>query len=266
MMVMSIPNVLTVAGNDPSGGAGVAADLKTFAALGVYGMAVITALTAQNTCGVRAVHPVSAGIVEDQLAAVFDDVRVDAVKIGMLPDAEVVRVVASCLGRYATGPVILDPVLYSSGGVPLMAAGALGVLRDELLTHVDLITPNLTEAAELLGTLPARTREGMIEQACRLRELGPRWVLVKGGHLGGTSSPDVLAGPEGVTWLTADRLNTRNDHGTGCTLSAAIAALAVDRGIIVAASLAKRYLHQALEAADMLSVGQGRGPVNHSHG
>ncbi len=258
-----IANVLSIAGSDPSGGAGVAADLKTFGALGCYGMAVITAVTAQNTCGVTAIHAIPLTMIEAQLAAVFEDVRVDAIKIGMLPSAEVARTVVQCLNRYPKAPVVLDPVMCSSVGVPLLPGAALATLRESLLPEVHLLTPNLLEAAALLATTPARNEREMEEQAIGLLAMGPRWVLLKGGHLGGESSPDVLAGHEGTTWLRGKRVVTQNDHGTGCTLSAAVAALLPRTEMTKAASQAKMYLERALLGSGALSVGRGRGPLQH---
>lgn len=263
---MRIPNVLTVAGNDPSGGAGIAADLKTFGALGVYGMAVLTALTVQNTRGVIAIHPVPALVVAAQLEGLIDDVRIDAVKIGMLPDADVVSAVGRLLGRSELGPIILDPVLLSSTGSSLAGADVVEAMKAELFPITDVLTPNLHEASVILGRPPATTLAQMLEQAAQLRTLGPRYVYLKGGHLPGAASPDVLATPDGITVLPALRIDVVNDHGTGCTLSSAIAALVTHRGVASAAVFAKRYVLQALSGAHCLSVGSGRGPLHHFHG
>ncbi|HZD99330.1 MAG TPA: bifunctional hydroxymethylpyrimidine kinase/phosphomethylpyrimidine kinase, partial [Micromonosporaceae bacterium] len=223
------PNLLTIAGSDPSGGAGIQADLKTFSALGAYGMSVLTGLTSQNTRGVRSVHEVPAAFVREQLDSVFDDVRVDAVKIGMLATADVIDVVASVLDERRPPYVVLDPVMVATSGDRLLAADAVARLRDVLLPHVDLITPNLPEAADLLGVPEAHDEAAMREQLDELRKLAPG-VLLKGGHLGGAESPDLLAAPShsgggGLAEpirLTARRVETTNDHGTGCTLSSAI--------------------------------------------
>ena len=262
------PNLLTIAGVDPSGGAGIQADLKTFSALGGYGMSVVTGLTAQNTRGVRAVHGVPAAFVTQQLDAVFDDVRVDAVKIGMLGTAEVVDAVAAVLAARRPPYVVLDPVMVAKSGDRLLTADSVAHLRDVLLPRVDLVTPNLPEAADLLGVPEAASEAEMREQLDALRKLGPA-VLLKGGHLAGPQCPDLLALPgsdaEPVR-LTAARVDTTSDHGTGCTLSAAIAALRPQRpDWLTAVTEAKEYLTAALRAADRLTVGDGRGPVHHFH-
>lgn len=291
-----IPNVLTIAGSDPSGGAGIQADLKTFSALGAYGMSVLTGLTAQNTLGVRGVSAVPAEFVAHQLDAVFDDVRVDAVKIGMLASSPVVEAVASVLRVRRPPVVVLDPVMVAKSGDRLLPETAVAALRDRLLPLVDLVTPNLPEAADLLsagGRLvgdsgfgqaaddsgPGRAAGGagavraaasveeMAAQAAAIAKLGPA-VLLKGGHLGGPSSPDLfLASPSSpVVTLTASRVVSTNDHGTGCTLSSAIAALRPRHdGWEPAIRAAKAYLTAALAASDRLEVGHGHGPVHHFH-
>jgi hydroxymethylpyrimidine/phosphomethylpyrimidine kinase len=266
------PNLLTIAGSDPSGGAGIQADLKTFSALGAYGMSVLTGLTSQNTRGVRSVHEVPAAFVREQLDSVFDDVRIDAVKIGMLATADVIDVVAAVLAERRPPYVVLDPVMVATSGDRLLAADAVARLRDVLLPQVDLITPNLPEAADLLGVPAARDEAEMREQLDELRKLAPG-VLLKGGHLGGAESPDLFAPPSHgadgraePTRLVAQRVETNNDHGTGCTLSSAIAALRPQRDRWLAAVAdAKTYLTLALAAADRLDVGGGHGPVHHFH-
>jgi hydroxymethylpyrimidine/phosphomethylpyrimidine kinase len=259
-----IPNVLTIAGSDPSGGAGIQADLKAFSALGAYGMSVLTGLTAQNTRRVRSVYPVPAGFVAEQLDAVFDDVRVDAVKIGMLATADVIDAVAAVLAARHPRFVVLDPVMVAKSGDRLLAADAVAHLRDTLLPLVDLVTPNLPEAADLLGTDEAADEAGMAAQIDALRKIGPA-VLLKGGHLAGPESPDLLAeGDREPVRLVAHRIATTNDHGTGCTLSASIAALRPQRDSwLSAVTDAKEYLTGALRAADRLDVGSGHGPVHH---
>nr|WP_285105309.1 bifunctional hydroxymethylpyrimidine kinase/phosphomethylpyrimidine kinase [Promicromonospora sp. MEB111] len=277
---------LTIAGSDPSGGAGIQADLKTFAALGGYGCAVLTGLTAQSTTGVTRVHPVPADMVRAQLDTLFADVAVDAVKIGMTTDAAVARAVAAVLRDLrAAGRapfVVLDPVMVATSGDRLLAPDAEAVLRDELLPLADLVTPNLPEAAVLLGTEPARDGGEAADQARALRALGTGFALVKGGHLDSAESVDHLAGPgvggdgvggDGVVALVAPRIPTRNTHGTGCTLSSACAVLRpVHDGWEPAVRAAKEYLTGALRAADALVVGgtgtasgpwQGHGPVDH---
>ena len=261
-----IRNVLSIAGSDPSGGAGIQADLKTFAARGVYGMAVITALTAQNTRGVSGVEAVSPGFVEDQIEAIFEDIRVDAVKIGMIANAGIARAVAGMLSAHRTVPIVLDPVMVAKGSSALLAPDAVEVLTTRLLPLAAVLTPNLPEAAALLGEPEATDRAGMAAQAMRLRALGPAAVLVKGGHLEGEGSPDVLATADGLEWFEAERVATRNTHGTGCTLSSAIAAeLAKGANAREAVRVAKAYIAAAIAAADRLSVGSGHGPVHHFH-
>ncbi|MBA3279260.1 MAG: bifunctional hydroxymethylpyrimidine kinase/phosphomethylpyrimidine kinase [Geodermatophilaceae bacterium] len=262
---MRVPNVLTIAGTDPSGGAGIQADIKAFSALGAYGTSVITTLVAQNTQGVQEIHPIPAGFVKTQLDVLFADVRIDAVKVGMLGGAEIVHAVAAALKQQAPSHVIVDPVMVAKSGDRLLAADAVAVLREEILPHADLITPNLPEAADMLGEEEATDEQGMLAQVERLGELCPR-VLLKGGHLDGPQSVDLLLIDGEVTRLTADRVATRNTHGTGCTLSAAIAALRPQRpDWISAVSDAKDYLTRALAAADRLDVGHGHGPQHHFH-
>lgn len=271
---------LTIAGSDPSGGAGIQADLKTFAALGGYGCAVLTGLTAQSTTGVTRVLPVPADMVTAQLETLFADVAVDAVKIGMTTDAAVARAVAAALRQLrAAGRapyVVLDPVMVSTSGHRLLTPDAEAVLRDELLPLADLVTPNLPEAAVLLGVEPARDDREAADQARALLKLGARFALVKGGHLDSAESVDHLAGPDGVIALTAQRIPTRNTHGTGCTLSSACAVLRPRHDEWEpAVREAKNYLTEALRAADDLVIGgtgtapgpwRGHGPVDHGFG
>jgi hydroxymethylpyrimidine/phosphomethylpyrimidine kinase len=260
-----IPTVLTIAGTDPSGGAGVAADLKTFAALGAYGTLVVTAVTAQNTRGVDAVHQLDASFVEQQLETLLADVRVDAVKIGMLGTAEVTRAVAGVLRRHRLPHVVLDPVMVATSGDRLLAADAVAALREELLPLADLITPNVPEAADLLGVAEARDEAGLTTQARDLARHTAR-VLLKGGHLGGPESVDLLAEGDHLVRLTAARVATTSTHGTGCTLSSAIAALRpAAPDWVTAVRGAKDYLTATLGAADQLSIGSGHGPVHHFH-
>jgi hydroxymethylpyrimidine/phosphomethylpyrimidine kinase len=260
-----IPNVLTIAGSDPSGGAGIQADLKAFAAQGAYGMAALTALTAQNTRGVTGVHMVPEDFVAAQIAAVLEDVRTDAVKIGMIGTAGVAEAVAGALEGYA-GPIVLDPVMVAKGGARLLAPEAVAALRERLLPMAAVITPNLAEAADLLGQEPVEDRAGMERAAEALIGAGTRAVLLKGGHLEGGESPDLLLDAGGPVWLEGARVATRNCHGTGCTLAAALAArLARGESLAEAARAAKAYLRGALAAADDLDVGSGHGPVQHFH-
>jgi hydroxymethylpyrimidine/phosphomethylpyrimidine kinase len=261
-----IRNVLSIAGSDPSGGAGIQADLKTFAARGVYGMAAVTALTAQNTRGVSGVQAVDAQFVAAQISAVFADIRVDAVKIGMIADAPIAVAVAEVMQSHRDIPIVLDPVMIAKGGAELLDPDAVKVVIEQLLPLATLLTPNLPEAAVLLNEAVAETREEMAEQANRLKKLGPANVLVKGGHLGGNTSPDVLATTDGLTWFEAPRADTANTHGTGCTLSSALAAeLAKGATMQQAMSVAKAYLATAVALAGTLDVGSGHGPVHHFH-
>ncbi|MBY3095467.1 bifunctional hydroxymethylpyrimidine kinase/phosphomethylpyrimidine kinase [Rhizobium laguerreae] len=261
-----IRNVLSIAGSDPSGGAGIQADLKAFSARGVYGMAVLTALTAQNTQGVSGVHLVPPQFVADQINAVFADVRVDAVKIGMIANAGIADAVAGALSDHRDIPIVIDPVMIAKGGAALLAPEAVDVLTRRLLPLATLLTPNLPEAAALLHQPVATNRADMAAQAERLRTLGPAAVLVKGGHLDGDESPDVLATAAGLHWFEARRVPTKNTHGTGCTLSSALAAeLAKGAWAQEAVAIAKDYLAGAVAAAGHLTVGSGHGPVQHFH-
>jgi hydroxymethylpyrimidine/phosphomethylpyrimidine kinase len=260
-----IANVLTVAGSDPSGGAGVQADLKACSAQGVYGMAALTALTVQNTRGVTGVHMVPPAFVRDQIAAVFADIRVDAVKIGMIGTAEVGEAVAAALAGYP-GPIVLDPVMVAKGGSRLLDDAAVATVRDRLLPLAQVLTPNLGEAAALVGAAPASDRAGMEAAARSLVRLGAAAVLLKGGHLDGSGSPDLLLTDAGADWLEGPRIDTKNSHGTGCTLAAALAArLARGDDLATAARAAKAYVTGALAAAHRLSVGGGHGPTHHFH-
>lgn len=260
-----IYNVLSIAGTDPSGGAGISADLKTFSALGVYGTAVITAVVAQNTRGVDAVQQLSGEFVEQQLVTLLDDVRIDAVKVGMLGTVDVVQAVASVLKRYELPYVVLDPVMVAKSGDRLLAADAVRALREDLLPVCDLVTPNLPEAADLLGEEEAADEAEMHAQLERLTEL-TRGALLKGGHLQGVSSVDLLYMDGKFTRLAAPRITTTNTHGTGCTLSAAIAALRPQHSDwTTAVALAKGYLTGAIAASGQLDVGSGHGPTHHFH-
>lgn len=266
-----IANVLSIAGSDPSGGAGIQADLKAFSARGAYGMAALTALTAQNTTGVSGVHLVPPAFVADQIADVFADIRVDAVKIGMIASAATAEAVAGALaaasaGRDAPLPVVLDPVMVAKGGAALLPADAVAALRAHLLPLATHLTPNLPEAAALLDRPVAATRGEMAGQAQDLRRLTGAAIVLKGGHLDGPDSPDLLFDGSGARWLEGPRHATANTHGTGCTLSAALAAeLAQGRDTAAALAAAKAYVAGAIAAADRLSVGHGHGPTHHFH-
>ena len=260
-----IPNILSIAGSDPSGGAGVQADVKAISANGGYAMAAITGLTAQNTRGVRAVEMVSPAMVAAQIAAIREDIRIDAVKIGMLGDAATIAAVAEALGGLEA-PIVLDPVMVAKGGDRLLAEDAVAALRERLLPRAAVLTPNLPEAADLLGEAEAHDVAAMRRQGEALRALGCAAVLIKGGHMAGSDATDLLLTAEGVTELAAPRTPTRNTHGTGCTLSSALAAqIGAGHPLPEAARRAKAYTAAAIAAADALSVGGGHGPVHHFH-
>jgi hydroxymethylpyrimidine/phosphomethylpyrimidine kinase len=255
---------LTVAGSDSSGGAGIQADLKTFAALGVYGASVITALTAQNTQAVTAIHDVPADFIAAQIDAVFSDLDVGAVKIGMLSQAASIETVAIGLDRHHANNIVLDPVMVASSGDRLLAPDAVAALRHALFPPALVITPNLHEAAALLDTEPARDERAMERQARALLDLGVRNVLIKGGHGEGDESVDLLVGPDDVHRFAAKRIATKSTHGTGCTLSSAIAAgLAKGLDLVAAVQTAKAYVTAAIAGADALQVGHGHGPLHH---
>ncbi|WP_375464739.1 bifunctional hydroxymethylpyrimidine kinase/phosphomethylpyrimidine kinase [uncultured Methylobacterium sp.] len=262
------PIALTIAGSDSGGGAGIQADLKTFSALGVYGASAIAALTAQNTLGVQGIHDVPADFVAAQIESVFSDLAVTAVKIGMLSQPAVIEAVAAVLERHAAPkrtPVVLDPVMVATSGDRLISDDAVAALRTRLMPLADLVTPNLPEAAALLGEPVAPDENGAAAQARRLLGLGARAVLIKGGHAAGNESVDHLLTREGlVRRFASPRIATRNTHGTGCTLSAAVAAgLARGLGLEAAVSAAKAYVAAAIAAADDLTIGAGHGPVHH---
>ena len=261
---MTTPIALTIAGSDSGGGAGIQADIKTFSALGVYGASVITALTAQNTLGVRAIFDVSPDFISQQIDAVFEDLAVGAVKIGMLSQADVIEAVAAGLERHGVAQAVLDPVMVATSGDPLLRPEAISHLRERLLSLAGLITPNLPEAALLLGEEVPRDESAMPAMAERLLALGARAVLLKGGHLGGTESVDIFHDGTAPRRLAVPRIETPNTHGTGCTLSSAVAAY-LARGLPLAAAVekAKAYLTAALAAADRLQIGGGHGPVHH---
>jgi len=259
------PIALTIAGSDSSGGAGIQADLKTFASLGVYGASVIAALTAQNTQGVTGIHDVPADFIARQMDAVFSDLAVGAVKIGMLSRVEAIAAVAAGLDRHKARNIVLDPVMVATSGDRLLAKNAVEALTRMLMPRAVLVTPNLPEAAALLGQPIAGNEDEMEQQARALIKRGAKAVLMKGGHGSGRQSVDLLVeAGGGVARLAARRVATKNTHGTGCTLSSAIAAgLAKGLGLYDAAVAAKNYVSTAIAAADLLAVGHGHGPLNH---
>ena len=262
---MSVPIALTIAGSDSSGGAGIEADLKTFSALGVYGACAITAVTAQNTTGVFAIHDVPADVIAAQIDAVFADLDIDAVKIGMLATASAIAAVAAVLDRHRPHNVVLDPVMIASSGERLLREDALGALRG-LIRRARVITPNLPEAAALLDAPPARDEAEMRGQAEKLLARGAGAVLITGGHAGGPESVDFLVEAGRCLRLAAPRVATKNTHGTGCTLASALAGgLAKGLSLDEAARQAKTYVSAALAAADRLAIGAGHGPLHHFH-
>lgn len=263
---VTTPIALTIAGSDSGGGAGIQADLKAMSALGVYGASVITAVTAQNTRAVTAVEGISLDVIAAQIDAVLDDLEVGAIKIGMLATPDIIETVARALQRY-DGPVVLDPVMVAKSGDALLQDDAVATLRTVLLPCATILTPNLPEAARLLGAAEAADQGEMIAQGKALAALGAEAVLMKGGHGTDVVCTDVLLDTETVlAELTAPRVNTKNTHGTGCTLSSAIAAgLAKGLCPVDAVTEAHSYLQGAIRAADRLTIGSGHGPVHHFH-
>jgi hydroxymethylpyrimidine/phosphomethylpyrimidine kinase len=258
---------VTIAGSDSGGGAGIQADIKTFSALGVYGASVIAALTAQNTKGVTGIHDVPPAFVTQQIDAVFSDLKVNAVKIGMLSNAGVIAAVADGLARYNVKNIVLDPVMVATSGDRLLDPAAMDALRTKLFPRASLITPNLPEAAALLDTPVAVTEAEMQAQAERLIAAGAQAVLMKGGHGKGAEAVDLLVTPNSVTRFAAARIDTKNTHGTGCTLSSAIAAgLAKGLSLTDAVRAAKDYVTAAIAASNTITIGTGHGPVHHFHG
>ncbi len=263
-MILKIPNILSIAGSDPSGGAGIQADLKTFAALNCYGMAAITALTAQNTQGVSGVMDVYPDFVAQQITEIFNDVRVDAVKIGMLSSVEIIEAVSETLQKFKPPIIVLDPVMVATSGDSLIDGGAVDAIKTHLVPLATLITPNIPEAEKL-------TRKAVLEMekaAQNVLALGPKAVYLKGGHLKGETARDVLVFGNQTRILELPRIETRNTHGTGCTLSSALASyLALGYSLEEAAQAAKHYIHGALIHSVELEVGSGagHGPVHHGY-
>ena len=263
---MTTPVALTIAGSDSSGGAGIQADLKTFAALGVYGSSVITALTAQNTRGVTGIHAVPAEFVTAQIDAVFSDLDIGAVKIGMVAQVASIDAIAAALSRWKPRHIVLDPVMVATSGDRLLAGVAVDALRTKLIPLASVITPNLPEAAALLDAPVAASEAEIERQGRRMLALGCRAVLIKGGHGEGAESTDYLVDADNTLALTAPRIATRNTHGTGCSLSSAIAAgLAKGEDLKSAVRNAKTWISAAIAAADRFSVGHGHGPIHHFH-
>lgn len=259
------PIVLSIAGTDPSGGAGIQADIKAISAIGCYAASVITALVAQNTCAVHAIHPVPPDFIAAQLDSVFNDLHVTAVKIGMIHDETIMAVISSALKKYETKHVVLDPVMIAKNGSPLLKPDTVDALKEILFKHATLITPNLLEAEALLN-IPIRTQEAMSHAAMTLGDQFGCQVLIKGGHLKENMANDVLFDPEhgSLFWFNEKRIFTRNTHGTGCTLSSAIASfLAKGCSTKEAILQAKTYLTRAIDSGQHQSIGQGSGPVDH---
>lgn len=260
------PRVLSIAGSDCSGGAGIQADLKTFAALGCYGMTAITALTAQNTLGVRAIHGVPPEMLREQIDAVVEDIGLDAIKIGMLHSPEIVQTVAEAIDRHALKKVVLDPVMVATSGAVLIENPAIAALVRELFWRADVVTPNLDEASLLVGR-PLKNEHEMEAAALELLAMGAHAVLLKGGHLAGDVVSDVLVTQNGeVHWMRAPRIHSANTHGTGCTLSSAIAAhLALGATLLAAVQAARAYVRAALVSGAKVRTGSGSGPLNHGY-
>lgn len=260
------PRVLSIAGSDSGGGAGIQADLKTFSALGCYGMTAITALTAQNTRGVRAIHGVPPDMLRQQIDAVVEDIGLHALKIGMLHAPDIVQTVADAIDRHALVNVVLDPVMVATSGAVLIENPAIAALVRELFGRANLVTPNLDEAALLVGR-PLSSEQDMEAAAHELLAMGARAVLLKGGHLKGEQVSDLLLLPGGaLTWMRAPRIHSANTHGTGCTLSSAIAAhLALGADLLEAVQAARAFVRAALEAGAKVRTGAGSGPLNHGH-
>lgn len=258
---------LTIAGSDSGGGAGIQADLKTFSALGVYGASVLTALTAQNTCGVSAIHDVPTNFIRAQMDAVFSDLAVNAVKIGMLSQPDVIETVANGLAAHKQSVIVLDPVMVAESGDPLLVEEAVASLIEHLFPVASVITPNLHEAARLLETDMATTRHEMEQQAEALMGLDAKAVLIKGGHSAGDDAADFLLQSDGSgRWYSAPFVTTKNTHGTGCSLSSAITCgLARKEPLEAAVEHAKVWLSKAIANADRLHIGAGAGPVHHFH-
>lgn len=260
------PIALTIAGSDSGGGAGIQADLKTFSALGVFGCSAIASLTAQNTQGVQGVLPIPPAFVQQQIHSVLSDIDVGAIKTGMLATAEIISAVADSLHRCPQIPFVLDPVMVATSGDRLLAEDAIQTLIEKLLPLATLITPNLHEAAVLLNCSVATDLAQMQVQGEKILALGARAVLMKGGHTDGAQATDLLLTEAGVEAFSTPRLQTKNTHGTGCTLASAIAAgLAKKLSLSASVKQAKEYLQQALIHSERLHIGQGSGPVHHFH-
>lgn len=259
----NIARALTIAGSDSGGGAGIQADLKTFQELGVFGTSVITALTAQNTLGVKGVYAQSEACIAEQIDCVLEDIGADAVKTGMLFSAEIIRLTADKLRQYGVQKLVVDPVMIAKGGAPLLQQEAMDALKQELLPLAYIVTPNIPEACRLIGADDITSDADMREAVKRLHALGPAYILLKGGHMSGDTATDYLYDGQEVRIFESPRIATKHTHGTGCTLSAAIAAeLAKGRTAAEAVSTAKAFITAAIRSA--LPLGRGIGPTNHA--
>ena len=257
-----VKNVLSIAGSDPSGGAGIQADLKTFAANGVYGMAAVTALTVQNTMGVEGIHLIPKKFVTSQINAIFRDIFVSSVKVGMVANAEIAKEVGTTLAKYKKVFLVVDPVMVAKGGSPLLDKKAIQSVKDHLLPIATIITPNLPEAAVLLGSSVAKSKEDMVNQGKALLCLGSKSVLIKGGHSGGSTSNDLLVTEKDHFWFNEKRINTKNTHGTGCTLASAIATnIAKKIDVKESIKISIEYVQNGIRNAP--EFGSGNGPIRH---
>ncbi len=256
----AVPRALTIAGSDSGGGAGIQADLKTFAVLGIWGMSALTSITVQNTRGVSGVADIPPNVVADQIRAVVTDIGVDAAKTGMLSSAEIIEAVGDAVAEVGVSNLIVDPVFVSKHGDPLLRTDAVDALRRRILPLATVVTPNLPEASGLAG-FDVKTKEDMEEAARAIQGLGPRAVLVKGGHLEETESDDLFFDGDSFEWLSAERIDSPNTHGTGCVLSSAIASyLARGDGVMEAVRKGKEFVTQAIRHS--LQIGGGIGPVS----
>ncbi|RDI16031.1 bifunctional hydroxymethylpyrimidine kinase/phosphomethylpyrimidine kinase [Flavobacterium sp. AG291] len=266
MKKYTYPTVLTIAGTDPSGGAGIQADLKTFAALGCYGMSVVTALVAQNTCGVRAIHSVPPEFVREQLLAVLEDIRPNAIKIGMVHSVGLVDVIVDILAAYPDIPVVFDPVMIATSGHRLIEEDTVAAIVEKLFPLSAVITPNMDEASFLTG-IPVKGIDDMQEAAAMIMQMKPKSLLLKGGHLQSEKLTSMLVNAAGlIQEYHSDKIDTKNMHGSGCTLSSAIASyLAIGDTIRDAVAKAQEYVHGAIFNAADVVIGKGNGPLNHSY-
>jgi len=262
----NIPNAVTIAGSDSGGGAGIQADLKSFSANHVYGASVLTALTAQNTQGVTAIHDVPTDFISAQIDAVFSDLEIDAVKIGMLSQIPVIETIASGIQKHNAKNIVFDPVMVATSGDLLLAENAVEAIKKVMMPLADLLTPNLHEAAKLTGEDLATSQDAMVSQAENLLSSGAKAVLIKGGHGDDNKCTDLLADGSEINWFESERIDTKNTHGTGCSLSSAIAAnLAKGQTMLEAVGNAKEWLTGAIASSNDLNVGKGSGPVHHFH-